>query len=73
MTLADIVDARVYLTRARRDYRNFARTWERIFAPVGRMPSLNFIPSTQRNGKGGIMVEELIIEIDLIAHRGHGG
>ena len=73
MTLADIVDARVFLTRARRDYRNFARTWERIFAPVGRMPSLNFIPSTQRNGKGGIMVEELIIEIDLTAHRDHGG
>ena len=73
MTLADIVDARVYLTRPRRDYRSFVRTWERIFAPAGRMPSLNFIPSTQRSGKGGVMLEELIIEIDLIAHRGHGG
>ncbi len=72
MTLSDVVDARVFLTQARRDYRTFARTWERIFAPVGRLPSLNFIPSTQRNGKGGIMAEDLIIEIDLIAHRGHG-
>ena len=72
MDLGDIVDARVFLTKPRRDYRSFARTWQRLFEPTGHYPSLNFIPSTQHNGLGGVMIHELIIEIDLIAHRGHG-
>ena len=74
MSLANVVDARIFLTEARRDYRGFARAWERIFESVVTPPSINFIPSTQANGLGGVMMPtELFIEIDLIAHRGHGG
>ena len=72
LSLANVVDARVYLVHAQRDYRGFARAWRRIWEPVGRMPSLNLIPSRQRDGHGGMMMEELIVEIDLIAHRAQG-
>ena len=48
------------------------RTRQRLFEPTGHYPSLNFIPSTQHNGLGGVMIHELIIEIDRIVHRGHG-
>ena len=34
---------------------------------------MNLIPSRQPSGLGGIITPDLIIEIDLIAHRGHGG
>ena len=72
LSLANVVDARVYLVHAQRDYRGFARAWRRIWEPVGRMPSMNLIPSRQRDGHGGMMMEELIVEIDLIAHRAQG-
>ncbi|MPZ22775.1 MAG: hypothetical protein GEU28_04380 [Dehalococcoidia bacterium] len=65
-TLADIADARIFLTDARRDYRGFARAWDRIFEGVDTKPSMSLIPSNQDDGKGGVMVTELIIEIDLI-------
>ena len=72
LSLANVVDARVYLVRAQRDYRAFARAWRRIWEPVGPMPSMNLIPSRQRDGRGGMMMEDLIVEIDLIAHREQG-
>ena len=30
---------------------------------------MNLIPSRQHDGRGGMMMDELIVEIDLIAHR----
>ena len=73
LSLTNIVDARVYLVNAQRDYRGFARAWRRIWEPLGRMPSMNLIPSRQHDGRGGMMMDELIVEIDLIAHREQGG
>ena len=74
MTLRDIVDARIYLVEPRRDYRGFERVWRRIFEPLGHWPSLNLIPSKEADGGSGVMLQDdlLHIEIDLIAHRGHG-
>ena len=75
MTLRDIVDARIYLVEPRRDYRGFERVWRRIFAPLGHWPSINLIPSKEADGGSGVMLQDKLmqIEIDLIAHRGHGG
>ena len=75
MTLRDIVDARIYLVEPRRDYRGFERVWRRIFEPLGHWPSINLIPSKETDGGSGVMLQDdlLHIEIDLIAHRGHGG
>ncbi len=75
LSLRDIVDARVYLVDPRRDYRGFERAWRRIFEPTGHFPSMNLIPSKEEDGGSGVMVQDklLHIEIDLIAHRGHGG
>ncbi|MPZ23029.1 MAG: hypothetical protein GEU28_05685 [Dehalococcoidia bacterium] len=64
--LADVVQAIVFLTDARRDYRGFERTWRRIFKDVPQLPAMSLIPSNQENGKGGVMINELIVEIDLI-------
>lgn len=74
MALADVVEARVYLVEALRDFRGFDRAWRRVFEPTGRLPSLNLIPSKQVNGKSGIMLEDglALIEIDLTAHQGYG-
>ncbi len=71
LSLADIVDARIFLVEPRRDYRGFERAWRRIFESVPNLPSMNLIPSKQENGLGGIMMQELTIEIDLIAHKEH--
>jgi 2-iminobutanoate/2-iminopropanoate deaminase len=68
--LADIVDARVYLINPRRDYRGFARAWDRLFESVERRPSMSIIPSTQENGDTGIMFAGPVIEIDLISKKG---
>ncbi|MPZ24812.1 MAG: hypothetical protein GEU28_15080 [Dehalococcoidia bacterium] len=67
-TLADIADARIYLAFARRDYRGFERAWRRIFEGVGTMPSMSLIPSNDEENRGGVMVGDslLIVEIDLI-------
>lgn len=66
----DIVDARVYLTDARADYRGFERAWRRVFADVEEWPSMSVIPSNQQNGDTGIMFPGPRIEIDLITkHR----
>jgi enamine deaminase RidA (YjgF/YER057c/UK114 family) len=70
LSLADIVDARVYLINPRRDYRGFVRSWERIFESAERKPTMSIIPSTQENGDTGIMFEGPIIEIDLISKKG---
>jgi enamine deaminase RidA (YjgF/YER057c/UK114 family) len=68
--LSDIVDARVYLIDPRREYRGFARAWDRLFESVDRKPSMSIIPTTQENGATGIMFEGPIIEIDLISKKG---
>jgi enamine deaminase RidA (YjgF/YER057c/UK114 family) len=72
MGLGDIVDAKIFLVNPHRDYRGFERTWRRLFDGVGQMPSMSIVPSVQANGKGGIMVNELIIEIDLISRKEGG-
>ena len=54
-TLGDVVDARVYLVNAPRDFRGFSRAWQRIFEPVGYGPSMSIIPSQQADGGSGIM------------------
>ncbi|MPZ23951.1 MAG: hypothetical protein GEU28_10505 [Dehalococcoidia bacterium] len=64
--LQDVVDARIFLTNARRDYRGFERAWRRAFEGVGTFPSMSLIPSNQEDGLGGIMMDEPVIEIDLI-------
>ena len=71
LSLRNVVDARVFLAGEdpRGDYRGFNRAWKRVFEPTGHWPSMNLIPSQQANGLGGIMMHDLIIEIDLIAHR----
>lgn len=69
LSLTSIVDARIYLFEALRDYRGFARAWRRVFEPIGHWPSMNLIPSKQANGLRGTMLPDLIVEIDLIAHR----
>lgn len=70
LELRDIVDARVYLIDPRRDYRGFARAWDRLFESVDPKPTVSIIPSTQENGETGIMFEGPIIEIDLISKKG---
>ncbi len=69
LTLAEVVEAKVYLINARRDYRGFARAWNRIFASADRMPALSIIPSTQASGATGIMMDGPTIEIDLISKK----
>lgn len=69
-TLADIVDARIYLVNPRRDYRGFERAWRRIFAPVGRFPSMSLIPISSEDGSSGMMFPGPLIEIDLISKKG---
>ena len=69
LDLTNVVDARVFLCWAQRDYRGFERAWREIWEPTGHLPTLNLIPSNQASGEGGIMMPELLIEIDLIAHR----
>ena len=64
-TLGDVVDARVYLVNAPRDFRGFSRAWQRIFEPVGYGPSMSIIPSQQADGGSGIMFPGPLIEIDL--------
>ena len=75
LSLRHVVDARVFLAGEdpKGDYRGFERAWKRVFEPSGHWPSMNLIPSRQANGLGGIMMPDLIVEIDLTVHRGHGG
>lgn len=70
LALSDVVDAKVYLIDPRRDYRGFARAWERLFESVEPRPSMSIVPSTQANGDTGIMIPDLLIEIDLISKKG---
>ena len=75
--LRDVVDAHIFLVHAQRDYRGFARAWDRLMAEGGieNPPPITLIPSRQRNGNTGIMFlgpdEHLRpdIEIDFILHR----
>ena len=69
-TLGDVVDARVYLVNAPRDFRGFDRAWRRIFAPIGYGPSMSIIPSQQADCTSGIMFPGPLIEIDLISKKG---
>ena len=69
--LEDIIDARIFLIdTAKRDYRGFVRAWERLFADAERRPAMSLIPSVTADGGTGIMVPDLLIEIDLIAKKG---
>lgn len=68
--LADIVDARIYLIEPRRDFRGFARVWERLFRELPDRPAMSLIPSRQESGRTGIMVDGPLLEIDLTARRG---
>jgi len=68
-TLANVVDARIYLIDPRRDYRGFARAWRRIFDGVEKLPTMSVIPSTQEDGDTGIMIPGPTVEIDLISKK----
>jgi 2-iminobutanoate/2-iminopropanoate deaminase len=70
MGLGDIVEATVFLVYPHRDYRGFERTWRRLFDAAGRFPALSLLPSRQANGGGGVMVHELVVEIELTARKG---
>jgi len=70
LELGDVVDARVYLIDPRRDFRGFARAWERLFESIEPKPSMSIIPSTQADGDSGIMFHGPVIEIDLISKQG---
>ena len=72
LTLADVIEAKIYLIHPRRDYRGFVRAWERIFSGVDTKPVVSLIPSTQANGDTGIMFPGPTIEIDLISKKGSG-
>ena len=65
-TFKNIIDARIYLVNARRDYRGFERAWRKIFEPLDYYPSMSLIPANQEDGKPGIMFPGPLIEIDLI-------
>jgi len=65
--LEDIVDARIYLARPRRDFRGFARAWNRVFDGASNRPAMSIIPSTQADGSDGLMIQGPTIEIDLTA------
>jgi enamine deaminase RidA (YjgF/YER057c/UK114 family) len=67
--LADVVDARIYLVDPRRDFRGFARAWERRFEGVETMPAMSLIPSKQADGGDGVMVSGPQLEIDLTTLR----
>ena len=69
-SLADVVDARIYLVNAPHDFRGFSRAWHRIFNPIGRWPAMNLIPSQQADGSSGIMFPGPLIEIDLTSKKG---
>jgi enamine deaminase RidA (YjgF/YER057c/UK114 family) len=68
-SLADVVDARIYLVEPRRDFRGFARVWDRLFRDVESKPAMSVIPSKQADGRSGMMVPGPTIEIDLISKR----
>ena len=72
LSLKSIVDARIYLFEALRDYRGFEAAWRRVFEPIGHWPSMNLIPSKQASGLRGTMLPDLIVEIDLVAHPEQG-
>ncbi|MSO42038.1 MAG: RidA family protein [Solirubrobacterales bacterium] len=66
----DVVDARIYLVDPRRDFRGFARAWERRFADVDPKPAMGLVPSKQADGSDGVMVSGPQLEIDLTTLRG---
>lgn len=68
-SLADVVDARIYLIEPRRDFRGFGRVWDRMFRDVESKPAMSVIPSKQANGRPGMMIPGPTIEIDLISKR----
>ena len=63
-SFADVVDARIYLTSPRRDYRGFERVWRRNFTG-GPLPAMSLIPASQEDGDTGILFPGPIVEIDL--------
>jgi enamine deaminase RidA (YjgF/YER057c/UK114 family) len=63
-SFADVVDARVYLTDPRRDYRGFERAWRRNFGEDPRL-AMSLIPTSQEDGDTGILFPGPVVEIDL--------
>jgi enamine deaminase RidA (YjgF/YER057c/UK114 family) len=66
-SLADVVDARIYLVDVHRDFRGFARAWQRAFVGVEQSPTMSMMPSNQADGDTGIMFPGPLVEIDLIS------
>jgi enamine deaminase RidA (YjgF/YER057c/UK114 family) len=58
---AEVLEAKVFLTDPRRDYRGFARAWQRWFPDPDSAPALQIIPIT------GVHYEGTVIEIELLA------
>lgn len=68
-SLADVVEARVFLVNPRRDFRGFVRAWERAFAGSAATPALSVIPSTQGNGDDGVMLRGPKLEVEFTCFR----
>jgi enamine deaminase RidA (YjgF/YER057c/UK114 family) len=68
-TFDDVVDAKVYLVNPRRDFRGFARIWTRCFPDDRARPALSIIPSTQFDGRDGVMIDGPLLEVDLTSRR----
>lgn len=67
--LDDVVEARVFLVNPRRDFRGFARAWERLFADAARMPALSVIASSQADGQDGVMLRGPKLEVEFTCYR----
>ena len=61
MTLADVVQARIYLTEFKRDYAAMYEVWGACF-PTGRLPARSCIGVTG-------LARDAVVEIDLLAYR----
>jgi len=61
MTLADVVQARIYLTEFKRDYAAMNEVWRACF-PTGRLPARTCIGVTG-------LARDAVVEIDLLAYR----
>ena len=61
MKLADVVQARIYLTEFKRDYAAMNEVWGACF-PTGRLPARTCIGVTG-------LARDAVVEIDLLAYR----
>ncbi len=61
MTLADVVQARIYLTEFERDYAEMNTLWRSLF-PAGRLPARTCVGVTG-------LARGALVEIDVVAFR----